>query len=496
MKFGGASVGSGDRILATARLIAGGGRDPGTPATACRGPGQAGRAVVAVVSAMSGVTDMLVLAARAAASGRTAEMEQNLARIRKRYSTAAAELLCDQRREEFESWMLRIIGQVENTCEGISRLAHCPGRAMDAVTGCGEKLSALLLAAVLREMGERAEALDASTLIVTDDNFGEAAPQFEPTAARLRQAVLPLVEAGTIPVITGFIGCATDGAPTTLGRGGSDYSATIVAACLDAAEVIIWSDVDGIYSADPELVPEARVLPAVTYQEAAELSYYGAKVLHPKTLAPLVEKGIPVWAKSSFRPESPGTLIARRGTRGVNGGPGARAVTALKEAVLITIESNGQLSATALMARAFSLLAHERIDLLMLSLASREESFCFAVHARDAAAVRAGLEQAFAIELAHDYVTLGVQPGVGILALVGSGMRGTVGVAGKLFGALSGEGINIIAIAQGATETNISVAVDGGSLAAAVRAVHRALLEHPRPASSPGLAAGAALNCE
>lgn len=481
MKFGGTSVGSAERIVATAGLIA--------------DAAQRGRPVVAVVSAMAGVTDLLVLAAKAAAAGKADELEQNLARLRSRHSEAAAALLDDERREAFEASALQIIGQVENTCEGISRLAHCPARAMDAVTGCGEKLSALLVAALLEEDGQPAAALDASTLVVTDGAFGEAAPIFEPTAARLRENILPLLGEGAVPVITGFIGATAEGAPTTLGRGGSDYSATIIAACLDASEVVIWTDVEGIYSADPNLVPGARVLPAITYQEAAELSYYGAQVLHPKTLAPLAERGIPVWTKSSYRPDSPGTVIAQRGTRGVNGGAGARAVTALKQAVLVTVESTGELSVISLMARALSVLAHDRVDLLMLSQASREESFCFAVAARDAGEVRARLEEAFSLELAHGYVRpLRLQTGIAILALVGSGMRGTVGVAGKLFGALSGENINIVAIAQGATETNISVAVDEAALVSAVRAVHRALLEEPRAALATA-ESRASLNC-
>jgi len=483
MKFGGTSVGNAERITAAAGLIA--------------EAAGSGRPVVAVVSAMAGVTDLLVLAARAAAAGRSEEMEQNLGRLRGRHSEAAAALLDEERRLAFEAAALQVIGQVENTCEGISRLAHCPARAMDAVSGCGEKLSALLVAACLEQNGQAARALDATALLVTDDNFGEATPLPEPTTQRLRQAVFPLLEAGVVPVITGFIGATADGAPTTLGRGGSDYSATVIAAGLGAAEVIIWTDVEGIYSADPNLVPGSRVLPAVTYQEAAELSYYGAKVLHPKTLAPLAERGIPVWTRSSFRPESQGTVITRRGALpdGVNGGPGARAVTALKQAVLITVESSGQLSVISIMARALAVLAHERIDLLMLSQASREESFCFAVSERDAAEVRARLEETFALELAHGYLRpLRVQSGIAILALIGSGMRGTVGVAGKLFGALSKERINIIAIAQGATETNISVAVDDAALVAAVRAVHGALLENPEPARTVAGTA-AALNC-
>ena len=464
MKFGGTSVGGPERIAATAGLIAEHSRR---------------RPTVAVVSAMSGVTDLLMQAAQAAASGSGAEMERSLGAIRQRHREAAGELLSGEQREAFEAAEAQIFAEVENTCEGIVRLGHCPPRALDAVLCCGEKLSAPLVAATLAQAGTPARALDATALLVTDGNFGEAAPLVEPTARKLRETVPQLLGAGVVPVVTGFIGATAGGAPTTLGRGGSDFSAALLAACLDAVEVIIWTDVAGILGADPNLVPQARVLEAVTYQEAAELSYYGAKVLHPKTLAPLAERGIPVWIKSSFRPERPGTVIAPRGAFGLDSGSGARAVTALKQAVLFTMESSGQLSVLHVMSRTLSVLAHDRVDLLMLSQASREESFCFAVQQRAAAAVQRRLEETFAVELVHGYVRpLRVQSGIAILALVGSGMRGAVGIAGKLFGALSGERINVIAIAQGATETNISVAVDETALATAVRTVHAALLEH------------------
>jgi aspartokinase/homoserine dehydrogenase 1 len=465
MKFGGVSVGSAERIAAAAAIIA---------------QHSSERPTVTVVSAMSGVTDQLLQTARAAAGGQSAEVERGLAALREKHLQAAAALLDGAERENYQAAVTRILSDVRNTCEGIARLEHCPARSLDAVLGVGEKLSALLLTATLKQRGTAACMLDATALIVTDENFGEAEPLLEPTAARLRQAVPGLLEQGVAPIITGFLGGTADGKPTTLGRGGSDYSATLVAACLDAADVIIWTDVEGIFSADPNLVPNARVLPAVTYQEAAELSYYGAKVLHPKTLAPLAERGIPVWTKSSFRPEAPGTVIARRGSFGLNGESSrARAVTALKHAVLITVESTGRLSAVRLMSRAFSVLAHDGVDLLMLSHASREENFCFAVQAREAEAVQRRIEEAFAVELTHGYVRpLGVQEDVAILALVGSGMRGAVGIAGKLFGALSAAHVNVIAIAQGATETNISVAVEESSLADAVRAVHTALLEN------------------
>ncbi len=462
MKFGGTSVGDAERIAAAAELV----RQHG-----------AGRATVVVISAMAGVTDLLMRAAQAAARGTTEEMEKTLATIRSRHLETAEVLLPPSSREAFAAAALQFFGEVENTCEGIARLGHCPLRALDGVLACGEKLSALLLASALEQVGLRAQAVDATSFLVTDSNFGEASPLMEISTPRTRQALLPLLENSTLPVVTGFIGATIDGAPTTLGRGGSDFSAALIAASLSAADVWIWTDVDGIFSADPALVPEAQAIPSVTYQEAAELSFYGAKVLHPKTLAPLADRDIPVFIKSSFAPEKPGTKISRNGT-----GTGGRAVTALRDAVLITVESRGEFSAVQLIGRAFTALSFDSVDVLMLSQASREESFCFAVTRRDAHTVLRRLHEAFALELAHDYVRpFRVQEGMGVLALVGSGMRGSVGIAGKLFGALAAEGINVVAIAQGSSETNISVIVEESALAPAVRAVHRAMLAASQP---------------
>ena len=458
MKFGGTSVGSAQRIAAAAAIV----KD-------FRG----GRPSVIVASAMSGVTDLLVKSAQAAARGEEALVQANLAALRAKHDETAAELLQPAARADYKAAVEQIFAELENTFQGVLHLGHCPPRAHDVIVGCGERLSTPLLAAAIRQLGVSSEAVEATSFLVTDENFGEAAPLMPESTPRGQKVLLPLLEQGIVPVVTGFIGATVAGAPTTLGRGGSDYSATIVAACLSASEVWIWTDVEGIFSADPNLVPEARALPSVTYQEAAELSFYGAKVLHPKTLAPLAEREIPVYIKNSFDPEKTGTLITSNGK-----GSGGRAVTSLKNVVLITIESRGELSAVQLIGRAFTVLGLEDVDILMLSQASREESFCFAINRRDRELVERRLREAFHLELTHGYIRQpNVQDGMGVLALVGSGMRGAIGVAERLFAALAKERINIAAIAQGSSETNISVVVEEAALASGVRAVHRALVE-------------------
>jgi aspartate kinase len=294
----------------------------------------------------------------------------------------------------------------------------------------------------------------------------------EPTREKARAVLTPLLEGGTLPVITGFNGSTADGRPTTLGRGGSDFSASIVAAALDASELWIWTDVDGIMSADPRLVPDAQVLDEVTYAEAAELAYNGAKVLHPRTLAPLAERQIPVWSKNSFAPEKPGTrivpAISEEAARGV------RAVTSLANVALISVEpSSPELSGVLVMARALEAIARADVEVLVVSSSSYRQNFCFLVRGEELDRSLQAMESALALELAHGYVKpIQVDRDVGLLAAVGEGMQGKPGTAGRIFSAISREQVNIIAISQGSSELTIAVAVRRDGLEKAVRAVH------------------------
>jgi aspartokinase/homoserine dehydrogenase 1 len=271
-------------------------------------------------------------------------------------------------------------------------------------------------------------------------------------------------------VVTGFNGATADGRPTTLGRGGSDFSASILAVSLDAAELWIWTDVDGIMTADPRLVPDAAVLEEVTYSEAAELAYNGAKVLHPRTLAPLIERQIPVWSKNSFAPEKPGTKIVPR----LKVSSGARAVTSMANVALISIEpASAVLNGAQVMGRALDGLGRANVELLALSSSSYRQSFCFLVRAQELPTALLALEESLELELAHGYLRpLEVDDNVGLLAVVGVGMRGTAGLAGRIFTAISREKVNIIAISQGSSELTIAIVVHRDGLEKAVRAVH------------------------
>jgi aspartokinase/homoserine dehydrogenase 1 len=279
-----------------------------------------------------------------------------------------------------------------------------------------------------------------------------------------------MLGAGVLPVITGFNGATIDLRPTTLGRGGSDFSASILAGALDATELWIWTDVDGIMTADPRLVPDCAVLEEVTYREAAELAYNGAKVLHPRTLAPLVDRQIPVWSKNSFAAEKPGTKIVPS----LKVSCGARAVTSMANVALISIEpASAVLNGTQVMGRAVDALGRANIEVLMLSSSSYQQSFCVLVRGQELPAALEALRSALALELEHGYLRpIEVDENVGLLAVVGEGMRGTPGLAGRIFTAISRENVNIIAIAQGSSELTISIVVHRDGLEKAVRAVH------------------------
>jgi aspartokinase/homoserine dehydrogenase 1 len=300
--------------------------------------------------------------------------------------------------------------------------------------------------------------------------FGNATPLMEETRQRAALVLGPLLAEGVIPVMTGFNGATLDGRPTTLGRGGSDFSASILAASLDAEELWIWTDVDGIMTGDPRLIPDARVLDEITYDEAAELAYNGAKVLHPRTLAPLIGRQIPVWSKNSFAPEKPGTRILAK--IDVAGGP--HAVTSMGDVALVSIEPAGAaLSGTKLMAEALEALDAADVEVLAITSSSYRQSFCFLVRQAELKTALERLKEAFALELAHGYVKpIQVDTNVGLMAVVGEGMRGTPGLAGRIFTAISRHNINIIAIAQGSSELTIVVVVRRDGLEQAVRAVH------------------------
>ncbi len=455
MKFGGTSMGSADRMRTAGQICA---------------EQHKQRPVAIVVSAMSKVTDLLLDTLRKAEAGDSAALEANLSQLEQRHVITCCELLPTDRQPAVLSQLHSIIGDFRRIAQGVQMLGERPPRSVDEAVAVGERLSALLMAAHLDAVGIPAKAINAASVVVTDAVFGNATPLMDPTREKAATVLRPLLEAGTLPVVTGFNGATIDGRPTTLGRGGSDFSASILAAVLDATDLWIWTDVDGIMTADPRLVPGAAVLPEVTYSEAAELAYNGAKVLHPRTLAPLVEKGIPVWSKNSFNLSAPGTRIAPR----VDAPQGPRAVTSMANVALVSVApADPELNAVQVMSRALAALAAANAEVLALTSSSYRQSFCFLIRRDELSRATESLETTFALELAHGYLKpFEVDENVGLLAIVGEGMRGTTGMAGRIFTAISQEDVNIIAIAQGSSELTIAIVVRRDGLEKAVRAVH------------------------
>jgi aspartate kinase len=455
MKFGGTSMGSADRIRVAAELMS---------AEKSRRP------VVAVVSAMSKITDLLLDSLRFAERGERSALSANTIHLKERHVEACRQLLRGSKQDHTICEIELLISEFERIASGIAILGERPPRSVDEAVAVGERLSATLMAAYLESQGIPASAVNARNVIVTDAVFGAATPLMMPTREKAAQVLEPLLAEGVLPVLTGFNGATADGRATTLGRGGSDFSASIIASVLDAAELWIWTDVDGIMTADPRLVPDAAVLAEVTYREAAELAYNGAKVLHPRTLAPLIERSIPVWSKNSFAPEKAGTKIVPC----LEAAGGARAVTSMANVALISIEpANAAVSGTRLMARALEALASVNAEVLALSSSSYRQNFCFLIRRDERAAAVESLERSLSLELAHGYMNpIEVDEEVGLLAVVGEGMRGTPGLAGRIFTAISRENINIIAIAQGSSELTIAIVVHRSGLEKAVQAVH------------------------
>ncbi len=455
MKFGGTSMGSAERMRVAASICT---------------EQKKQRPVVAVVSAMSKVTDLLLDSLRKAEAGDEPGLEFNLRALRQRHQDTCHALLEGGAREETWAALDALLSDFERICQGIRILGERPPRSVDEAVAMGERLSSLLMAAYLRESGTPAQAVDAANVIVTDAVFGNASPLLEETRTRCGEVIQPLIHAGKIPIVTGFNGATVDGHTTTLGRGGSDFSASILAATLNAAELWIWTDVDGIMSADPRSVTDARVLDEVTYAEAAELAYNGAKVLHPRTLAPLVERKIPVWSKNSFNLAHPGTKIVP--SRPIESG--ARAVTSMSNVAMIAIEpDSAAVAGTRIMARALDALSAANAEVLAFSSSSYRQSFCFLVRNDELDTVMKHLEDDLALELAHGYLKpISVDQNVGLLAIVGEGMRGTPGLAGRIFMAVSRQNVNIIAIAQGSSELTISIVVRRDGLERAIRAIH------------------------
>lgn len=423
--------------------------------------------LVVVSSATAKTTDALIRIGQLAVSGQGAEAEGQVLSLRIRHLEILKALGDD---ETVKARLMEVTEQLTQLVRALAITRDLTLRTQDRLLAAGEKLAVPLFALALTRAGLNAEPISADRFLDTDDVFGSASALTGVADRTTRSALQPILNRGVIPVVTGFCGRAPDGATTTLGRGGSDLSASLIAAALGAEEVIIWTDVSGVYTADPNIAPAARVIQQLNYREAAEMSYYGAKVLHQRTMIPVQQQGIPVRTKNSLRPEDPGTLVNSRFTPGSHP---VKAVSAIRNQALVSIEGKGMSGVAGMSARVFGALAEQGISATMISQASSESSICLAIRESQADKAAHALREAFRRELSRGEIEeVSIRKDVGLIAIVGLGMAQTPGVAARCMNACAKAKVSILAIAQGSSELNITIASDQADLNRAVRALH------------------------
>ncbi len=428
--------------------------------------------VVIVVSAMAGVTDRLLGLATRAAAGQPVDMAM-LGALRRQHAGAARQIVrTAATRRGVLAAIEASLTELRALLDGLRVVRELTPRTSDYIAARGERLSAMLLAAALGDGRRRVRLVDAVELIVTDGHFGAAAPDFAATDRRVRQLVTPLLQRGIIPVVPGFIGAGPGGDLVTLGRGGSDLTATLLARALRASSVSLWKDVPGFLTGDPRLVADARVIPELHVREAAELAYYGAKVLHPRALIPLSRRRIPVYVRPFANPSSLGTEVSQRRRHTLSP---VRAVSGIGAQALITVTGNGMLGVPGVAARTFDTLQKAGFPVSLVTQGSSEASLTFSVPESLAKHSERALLHEFREEIARqDIDGVEVRHGMATVAVVGRGMAGARGVAARVFGAMAHAGINIVAIAQGSSELNISFVILERDAAEAQRRIHDA----------------------
>ena len=456
LKFGGSSVGDADRIRDVAAII---------QSSASVGP------IAVVLSAMKGITNLLLQTAAEAAAGDEA-YQAHLDQIRLRHGQTIESLFAAADRAVVLQPIEDLIKELADILRGVQLVKECSPRTMDLVVSFGERMSCRIVAAFLDSLGSPAIMIDARDLVITDNYHGSAAVDFALSYRLIAEALRGLAE---IPIITGFIASTDEGVTTTLGRNGSDYTASLVGAAVGARAIEIWTDVDGVLSADPRCVPEAFVVPQLSFKEAMELSYFGAEVIHPYTMIPAVEKNIPIWIKNTLNPKAPGTRISDDPTRDRHPITG---IASIEGVALINVEGGGMVGVPGMAGRVFSTLANVGVNIIMISQASSEHSICLVCRQNQA---RLALE-ALKRELAHELEQKQIErfeliDRLEIIAVIGEKMRGTPGISGKLFSALGDARINVLAIAQGSSEMNISFLVHQDDAKRTLQVVHRGFFD-------------------
>lgn len=454
-KFGGTSVGSPEALLLAVERVR-----------------EAAPNVVAVVSAPNGVTDLLLETARAASIGEITAARELAQNFSTRYSALAKAVLTTPEA------VANVLTEIDNStrelvlmCASLHILRELTTKTSDVIAARGERLLALIFAALLEEHQVQSTLIDAAAVVRTEKRHGSVWPDFDLCKDAAEELILPELRSGRIVVLPGFIGSGVNGEVVTLGRGGSDFSAAIVARSIGASMLTLWKEVDGLMTADPRMVSTARVIPQLHYREAGELAYYGAKVLHPRTMIPLLDGGIPLTVRNSFNPSFGGTVIASDVSTGQFP---VKALTSVPRQALVAVEGSGMMGVPGIAARTFGALSAAGHSVSMISQASSEASICFVVPEPEAADAVRSLEEAFRFELEARLIErITVEHDIALVAVVGLGMRGTPGIAARVFSALAGAHVNVVSIAQGSSELNITAAIRDADVAPAVNALHK-----------------------
>jgi len=463
LKFGGTSVASAESITRVLAIVA---------------DVQAAGPLVVVVSALGGTTDALLELGHAAAAGDAAHYRTLLRQLETRHLAAAESLLPTAAAQaEVQPWLTADFAELARLAEGLAAVGELSARTLDRLLSYGELWSSRLLTAAARARGLGAVWADARQLIRTDSAFGRARVDEAATTRLLTD--FQTKNPQTLWVLPGFIAADAHGQTTTLGRGGSDYSAAIVAAALGAERLEIWTDVSGMLTADPRLVRAARPIPHISYEEAMELSHFGAKVLYAPTVQPVRQRGIPLWIKNTFEPAAPGTLVEVAPPVGASGPGGVvRGLSSISPLALLTLEGSGMVGVPGFAARLFAALARAALNVVLITQSSSEHSICVGLSEADVPAAQRAAAEEFALEIAAGRLDApSAETGLAIVALVGDTMRAHPGISGRLFGALGTNGVNIRAIAQGASERNISTVIRADDVRKAINVLHEAFFE-------------------
>lgn len=452
MKFGGTSVGSAQAIQQTTAII-------------CSHASADG--AVIVCSAMAGVTDALILCCELAAQGASTYVEV-LASLKETHEQCIRALFTESDFERVSSLFVAECDTLAEVLRGIFFIQECSLRTRDLVMSFGERFSCLCVSEYLKNKESRVVLLDARSVIKTNNQFGNAQVFLHESFERIREAVNV---SGQLWVVAGFIGSTQKGETTTLGRGGSDYTASLFAAALAADEIQIWTDVDGVLTADPRLIKGAHSIAAMTYEEAMEMSHFGAKVIYPPTMQPAREFGIPIWIKNTFHPEHPGTKISSE----IQANGPVKGISCIKQVALLHVCGPGMVGVTGTAGRMFSALAKAHINIMMITQGSSEHSICAVIAPGDAPQALQALKEEFTLQILNREIDeISLQDDLSVIAVVGEQMHHTPGIAGKLFHALGQAHVNIVAIAQGSSERNISMVVRSQDVTSGMQVIHDA----------------------